>query len=315
MNNNFILQDVIDELINTDKSLQGPLMKLNYFGRLTKNSDLISFTTNELKGYGVEEDVPEYRKTIARFQVTAQSYFIEPQDLEMPFSVLPEEFQESFRYLKIREGIATVEKMAKQMEQEDKREFYKPMPLELLTEVQPKLRLLYKANPPLNAISSRFIGNGNVFLDIPTSIRTNLLELVMTIADEFGYDVEINEFSSKQINKTINNYMNTHITNTGDGNIINTGSENSISNSNTITKGNLDHLRQELDKQGVDPSDIDNLMEIVQEENPNENNTLGEKTTNWILDVSKKALNGVGKIASGVSSNLLATLIKGYFGI
>ena len=36
---------------------------------------------------------------------------------------------------------------------------------------------------------------------------------------------------------------------------------------------------------------------------------------NWILNISKKALNGVGKIATGVSSNLLATLIKGYYGI
>lgn len=314
-NHNFLLQEVIDELINIDKSLQGPLMKLNYFGRLTKNSELINFTTNEMKGYKVDDEIPDYRQTNASLQVTGQSIYIDSQELEIPISALPKEFQDNFMYLKIREGIATIEKMGNDMAENDKKQFYKPLPLELLHLIQPVLRQLYKANPPLSATSSRLIGNGNIFLDIPSSIRTNLLELVMTIADEFGYNVEINEFNSKNINKTINNYMNTHITNTGDGNIVNTGNENSISNLNTINKGDIDGFRKELEKNGIDSADIENIIEIVQTEAPNENKTLGENATNWVLDISKKALNGIGKIATGVSSNLLATLIKGYYDI
>lgn len=310
-NRNFLLQEVIDELINTEKSLQGPLMKLNYFGRLTKNEELINFTTNEMKGYEVETDIPKYRQTISKLQVTAKSYYIDEQDLELPISTLPSKFA----FLKVREGIATIEKMAKDMVEKGNREFYKPLPLESLITIQPILRKIYIANPPLSAQSSRLIGNGNIFLDIPSSIRTNLLELVMTIAEKFGYDVEINEFNNKEINKTINNYMSTHITNSGDGNVINTGNENSISNTNTINKNDLEGFKNELTKYGIDAQDIDSIVEIVQSETPNENKTLGEKATNWILDISKKALNSVGKIATGVSSNLLATLIKGYYGM
>lgn len=313
-NHNFLLQEVIDELINTDKSLQGPLMKLNYFGRLTKNQELINFTTNEMKGYKVDAKVPEYRKTIAKLLVTAHSYYGDSQELEIPISAI-KEMRENFTYLDIRDGIATVEKMARDMVEKGNKEFYKPMPLELLHLIQPILRQLYKANPPLKAASSRLIGNGNIFLDIPSSIRTTLLELVMSVADEFGYDVEINEFNTTKINKTINNYMSTHITNTGDGNVINTGNENKISNSISIQKGDLESLKKELTKQGIDSEDINNLTEILQSECPNEDKTLGENAMNWVLNLSKKALNGVGKIATGVSSNLLATLIKGYYGI
>lgn len=313
-NHNFLLQEVIDELINTDKSLQGPLMKLNYFGSLTKNQELINFTSSEMKGYEVEAKIPEYRKTIAKLLVTAQSYYIEAQEVEIPISAI-KEMRENFTYLPVRDGIATVEKMARDMVEKGNKEFYKPMPLEFLHLVQPILRQLYKANPPLNATSSRLIGNGNIFLDIPSSIRTTLLELVMAIADEFGYDVVINEFNTSKINNTINNYMSTHITNSGDGNVINTGNENSISNTNTIKKGDLESLKKELVKNGIDSEDINSLAEIIQSESPNEDKTLGENAMNWILNISKKALNGVGKIATGVSSNLLATLIKGYYGI
>jgi hypothetical protein len=313
-NHNFLLKEVIDELINTEKSLQGSLMKLNYFGRLTKNQELINFATNEMKGYEIGAKVPEYRKTIAKLLVTAQGPFIDSQEVEIPISAI-KEMGKNFTYLDIRDGIATIENMARDMVEKGKKEFYKPMPLELLHLVQPILRQLYKANPPLNAVSSRLVGNGNIFLDIPSSIRTTLLELVMTVADEFGYDVEINEFNITKINNTINNYMSTHITNTGDGNVINTGNESRISNSNSIQKGSLESIRKELAQQGIDSDDINNLAEILQSESPNEDKTLGENAMNWILNISKKALNGVGKIANGVSSSLLATLIKRYYGI
>ncbi|KAF2336360.1 AbiTii domain-containing protein [Flavobacterium daemonense] len=311
---NFLLQEVIDELINTDKTLQGPLMKLNYFGRLTKNQKLIDFTTKEMKGYEVEDEVPKYRETIAKLLVTAQSYYVDSQELEIPISAI-KELRNRFTYVGVRDGIATVEKMARDMEEKGNKEFYKPLPLELLHFVQPVLRELYKTNPPLSATGSRLIGNGNIFLDIPSSIRTTLLELVMAIADEFGYDVEISEFNNTKINNTINNYMSTNITNTGDGNVINTGNENKISNSNSIRKGDLESLKTELTKLGIDSEDVNDLAEIVQSESPNEDKTLGENAMNWILNISKKALNGVGKIATGVSSNLLATLIKGYYEI
>jgi hypothetical protein len=38
-------------------------MKLNYFGRLIKNDELIRFTNNELNDYkNVETELPDFRK-------------------------------------------------------------------------------------------------------------------------------------------------------------------------------------------------------------------------------------------------------------
>lgn len=45
--NTFIINDVINDLLDAEKSLVNPLMKLNYFGRLTKNSELIEIIDTE----------------------------------------------------------------------------------------------------------------------------------------------------------------------------------------------------------------------------------------------------------------------------
>lgn len=51
MKHTFLLQEVIDDLVNTDKSLSAALMKLNYFGKLIKNQELVEYTQSELNGY------------------------------------------------------------------------------------------------------------------------------------------------------------------------------------------------------------------------------------------------------------------------
>ena len=73
MKQTFLLQEVIDDLVNTDKSLSAPLMKLNYFGKLVKNQELVEYTTSELNGYKEqEENVPPYRRTIGALCIDMQ---------------------------------------------------------------------------------------------------------------------------------------------------------------------------------------------------------------------------------------------------
>jgi hypothetical protein len=62
-----LLQEIIADLTDPEKSLVSPLMKLNHFAKRIKNDIAINFTSRELEGYlGVEdEEIPAYRKTIA----------------------------------------------------------------------------------------------------------------------------------------------------------------------------------------------------------------------------------------------------------
>jgi hypothetical protein len=128
-------------------------------------------------------------------------------------------------------------------------------------------------------------------------------------------------FILKQSNKQIMQEESTDklihqtIINAGDGNTITTGNQNNIKINSQILKGNLDALKQELAKQHVSNSDIEEIAAIVQEERPNETNKLGTKTNNWIQKMLQKSLDGSWQIGVATAGGLLTELLKSFFGI
>lgn len=318
MKQTFLLQEVIDDLVNTDKSLSAPLMKLNYFGRLIKNQELIDYTQNELNGYRDKETIPEYRRTIGTLYVDMQAYYNRHSG-QLPVSMIEEPYRQAFKYVYVREGIAAIEKLAKENEKGDSGgQIVTPLPMEMLHILQEPARKLYKTDVRIDVVGARLAGNASIVVEIPNAIRTKLLDFVMSIADTFGYDIEIDSFNKKAEtnNQTIIHQMSTTINNSGDGNLINTGNENKIDSSITLYKGDIGRLQKELRNQGIDEEDIKEITEIVASEEPNQEKAiLGQKSNGWISKVVNKSLNGIGKIATGISSNLLASLIRQYYGM
>lgn len=320
MKNTFLLQEVIDDLVNTDKSLSSPLIKLNYFAKLIKNQELIDYTKNELNGYREDSElIPDYRRARGTVMVDFQANYHKYLNNQLPISMIDDRYRSNFEYVYARQGIAVVEKLAYEALKTDSEDYIAiPLPMELLHILQEPAKKLYKSDVRIDVIAARLTTNSSLVVEIPNAIRTRLLDFVMAIADEFGYDIEIESFNKKSElnNKTIIHQMNTTINNSGVGNVINTGNENQIENQVSIAKGDISRLQSELEKQGIDKEDISEISEIVTNEDPNvEKNKLGEKANSWISKIINKSLNGVGKIATGISSNILATMIKQYYGM
>lgn len=171
------------------------------------------------------------------------------------------------------------------------------------------------------------IKNGDLAIEdgdlqvVPDFDKSNILEFMKDIESKkydflkyYKEQAQGQNIEPKTKEQTINNYMGTVINNIGDGNVLNTGNNNTFDVDINIAKGDLEKLVSELQKQGIEKEDIDELVQIVNNEQPN-NNILGEKAQSWIFKILGKSFNGVGKIAVGISSNLLATLIKSYYGI
>jgi hypothetical protein len=319
MKQTFLLQEVIDDLVNTDKSLSSPLMKLNYFAKLVKNQELIDYTHQELNGYSKPETIPSYRKAVGTLYVDFQAYIHQHTDKPLPISMIEEKYREVFQYVYINEGIASVEKLASGASNGKLTgQMYKPLPMESLFVLQEPATRLYRSDARLDVIAAKIGFNSSIIVEIPNAIRTKLLDFVMSIAETFGYDIEIESFNKKAEtnNQTIIHQMNTTINTSGDGNLINTGNENKIDSNVTLYKGDIGKLQKELRDQGIDEADIEEISEIVVSEKPNEEKAiLGEKSNGWISNVINKSLNGIGKIATGMSSNLIAALIKQYYGM
>lgn len=305
-------------MVNTEKSLSAPLMKLNYFGRLVKNQELIDYTQNELNGYRNQENIPDYRRTIGTLFIDMQMY-IHRHSGQLPVSMLEEPYRGALKYVYVREGIAAIEKLARDAESGDSDgQIMTQLPMEMLHILQAPARNLYKSDARVDVIGARLVGNASIVVEIPNAIRTRLLEFTMSLAEMFGHDIEIESFNKKAEtnNQTIIHQMNTTINNSGDGNVINTGNQNQIENNVTLYKGDIERLQKELAKQGIEENDIIEISQIIQEEQPDlETGRLGVKSNGWISKIINKSLNGVGKIATGVSANMLATLVKQYYGI
>lgn len=319
MKQTFLLQEVIDDLVNTDKSLASPLMKLNYFAKLIKNQELIDYTHQELNGYDNPDKIPSYRKAVGTLYVDFQAYIHQHTDKTLPISMIDEKYRAAFKYVYIKEGIASVEKLSKEAGSgKSSGQMYKPLPMEMLFVLQEPARRLYISDTRIDVIAAKVGFGASVIIEIPNAIRTKLLDFVMSIGENFGYNIEIETFNKKADinNQTIIHQMNTTINNSGDGNLINTGNENKIDSNVTLYKGDIARLQKELRDQGIDEADIEEISEIVVSEKPNEEKEiLGEKSNGWISKVINKSLNGIGKIATGISSNLIAALIKQYYGM
>lgn len=316
-NFSFPIGEVLKELMDTSKSLAQPLFKLGQFARFTKNKELLEYVNNELNGYKSYAEIPSYRKGRASIEITVQSMYGK-ENLSLPLELIEPTAQYAFKYVFMSDGIASIEHLTERTKSSNTPGSYMMVPMGMLHYLQKPAHKLYKTNYQFSVIAARLSTNPNKILEIPNAIRTKLLDFVNSIAEEFGYDIEIDTFNvAKEINnQTINNFMGTSITNSGDGNVINTGDHNQIGNSANISKGNKEQLQSELKKLGIEEEDIAEIVEIVSVEKPNrEKGLLGPKANSWITDILGKSLNGIGKLASGISVELLASLLKQFVGL
>lgn len=316
-NISFPLIEVLKDLMDMDKSLAGPLIKLGQFARLTKNGELLDYVNNELNGYKKFADIPPYRKGKATLVVRFQAGYYTHEEV-LPQVLIDPEYKDIFEYVFIKEGIASIENLARKSNNDGSPTFYMPVPVQALGQLQSPAEQYFLTDTHISVINAKLVRNSNFVLEVPNAIRSKLLEFVTSIAEEFGYDIEIDTFNvAKEINnQTINNFMGTSINNSGDGNIINTGDHNQIENNSKVSKGNKEQLHSELKKLGVEEDDIAEIVEIVSVEEPNrEKGLLGPKANNWITGILGKSLNGIGKLVGGISVELLASLLKQFVGL
>jgi len=238
MNKIFNLQPIVDSLVDSEKSLITPLIKLNLFGRLVKNEKLITYATNELKGYDNSDTLPDYRISHARLMVQLQAG-LHNHERELPISMIANNAGNALEKFLILDSIVTVENMAAQNARGgNNKELALQLPMETLHLFQEPAQKLYRSDTPIKVVKASTVTNAKIINEIPVHVRTNLLEFVIAIAEEFNYEIEIDKFNShqKENNESVAQQVYNIIYNTGDGAIVNTGSEVSLSAEQNVEK-------------------------------------------------------------------------------
>lgn len=221
-NNVFLIKRVINDLLDPQTSIEAALLKLNYFARLVKNDKLLRYTGLEVNGYKEESNVPKYRQTLATLNVVmAGGNYTET--IELPVEMMEAPFNKKLQYIQMREGIRVIEAMAEKKIVENDHLIGTPVPFAMLTYIKkatdklPNNRLL-----PKTAMVS---GNPTLPMQIVSTVRYRLLAFATEIAEQFGYEIEIESFTGhlRDNNQIINNHIHSQIINNGNHNVNNSG--------------------------------------------------------------------------------------------
>lgn len=305
-----LVNDIINELIDIEKSVSSPLLKTKVLASRLQNETLLKWVSNELKGYENSDELPIYRKykgnIVGTFINGNQQYNNQP----VPILGLDKEFQDTLTDMKFFDSISSLEKL----NQEDGRTMMGYIfPAEVTGLIAENWRNM--GNPYLHLINCQRRVAGSVVEEIIASVRNSLLDFMLKIDSEFGNITEIEELKTKR--EAIATIMNqTIINNTGDGNVLNTGEKAKISANINITKGSKDELSRRLKEGGLKEEDVVELIEIIDVEEPNfVNNTFGQKVNTWTQKMLGKALEGSWTIGVGAAGNLIAEVVKAYYGM
>ncbi|MGS2739978.1 AbiTii domain-containing protein [Sinomicrobium sp. M5D2P17] len=305
-----LISQIINELIDSEKSINGALLKTKVLASRIQNNELLNWVNRELNGYSSFKDLPDYRKNITSY---LQGNYINGNakytNQPIPTIGLDEIFQKKLQSAEFSDSITALENL---IENNDSSTLALPLRAEIVGMIETNWRKM--GNPYLQLMNVSMIIGKSVIVEVVSKVRNKLLDFMLKIDKEFGSLTEISELKEKK--KEISTIMNQTIINTsGDGNVINTGDKNKINIKITIEKGNKNALIEHLQESGISKQDMTELVEIIDTEKPNsKNNTFGKKVNEWIKKMIGKAVDGTWNIGIGTAGNLLAEAIGKYYG-
>ncbi|KOY86240.1 hypothetical protein AD998_08860 [bacterium 336/3] len=303
-----LINTIINELVDTNKSITSPFLKAKVLASQIQNSELLKWVNDEIQGYE-QENLPDYRVKYGYLQgdyINGNSHLKNQPIL----TGLGKDIEEEIKRIRFTQSLQELESMLSKESDTIIRNLLVPQLVKLVEQSIKRV----PENRAFNLIHLEVITSITVVNNILSVVRNKLLDFMLKITEEFGQTVEIKDL--KENKEKVNTIMNhTIINNSGDGVVVNTGNDANINASIQINKGSKDELIQKLKEANVPKSDVQELVEIIDNDEPNhETQTLGTGAKTWVQKMFAKALDGSWSVGTGVAGGVLVELIKKYYG-
>lgn len=92
-------------------------------------------------------------------------------------------------------------------------------------------------------------------------------------------------------------------------------SDSNITQNLSISKGNIDELKDTLEKYAIPKLDLDELVNLLEQEPQSTPTSFPQKINQWIGKMIQKAVDGVWNISVSAAGTLLSTSIGKYYGM
>lgn len=308
-----IIEQIIDELSDSGKSLTNPLLKTKVLATRIGNEELMKWTNDELSGYKTEE-LPSYRLAKSNITCTLQQGYDTYQNVPLPLMVFEKEFRDNLQQFRLTDSILTLENQ----ERENKNGMiYKDFGPDMCAYLT---KMAIDAGQQFAIATMRIIVHVSQITQTLAEVRAKLLGFMLQLEKEVPNldDLIKNKLIVKEnVNEKVEQiYHQTIINTSGFGNTITAGEKNTVTSSINISQGNINELKRELEKHNLPNENVEEIIGLVQTEEPNmEKKRFGEKVNEWIQKMVSKTLDGTWQIGTGAAGGLLVELIKKYYGL
>ncbi len=307
-----IIEQIIGELSDTTLSLTNPLLKTKILAARIGNQDISRWVNDELTGYK-GDNLPEYRIGRANVTCTIQQGYNIQHNVPFPFMTLPHEMSDEMTKMRFNDSVHTLEKQEKE---NPNGTLYKELGADMCAFIT---RKVIENGQHFAVTKMTVVSHVSQITQVLSEIRSKLLDFMLQIEKEFpNLDNIIKNklFMEEKVNERVEKIYNQTIINaSGQGNTITTGNENVVTSIVNVTQGNLSELRKALEINNVPQEDIEEVVSIVQEEQPDVNSgKFGKRVNNWIEKMLAKTLEGTWLIGTGAAGALLVELLKRYYG-
>jgi hypothetical protein len=304
-----LLEEIQNELTDSNKSLTDILRKAKIVASLLKNQDLKEWVDRELKGYlGIDKnEIPDYRINKAHNNgIFSGPFGSGVQNAGIPTAFLPEDIKKHFSDLVFRQSISELQGMANS----DSDAMMNKWPTEIIAHMQREVTI-YQGMHIVDAW--QHISKEQV-IGVLDTVRNRLLDFILELKEAYPDQTKKESSLSEIPKEAVSNHFHTYIS--GGKNIIASGANVNQHIESVVFENDIESLKSYLEKLSLPQEDIEELETIVTTvEKDVKNNRLGPKVSKWIAKVTEKAVSGSIELASKEGVSAIISAIKEYYGL
>ncbi len=261
--------------------------------------DARAWLCRELKGYELDEQVPDYRRVYSTVRVIGAS-----QRLEKLY--LQPEIAKELERAQVRDAIANLHDLIAHGNASDEKGVQFPFTIPRRVEL---MKVLGLRSEPIRIV------NVTQIVGIIEAVRTRILEWALQLEVE-GILGEGKTFTREEREKATSSSM-VHIVSTGNvQNVVGEVSGSTVTQNATleVREGDRDGLRAFLEASGFGSGDVSELEKALVEEPQLESGKFGPKVSAWIGEMTRKAADGTVAIGLAAAGDILARALWAYYG-
>lgn len=300
-----LLQQLISDLVEENTALESILLKAKVIAHKIDNNSFKEWIDKELNGYSSSKDLPEYRKQPGQIMGTLINRVQRINNTVIPISHLDPETIDELTKVNLFDSLTGIEYCLKENESGT-----------LTVNLSPEVCAIINKNIPLasgfRVQFAHIILSASCYKEIITIFKSRLLEFILELEKEFELNLDFKTIKKEEqkVNEMVQHIIH------GNNNVLVSGSKNETHVNYNVSKNNIEELKTEFIKNGIQNEDLIELDEILPNEYfDTEKSQFGPRTKTWLAKMTNKAIEGTWEIGINAATQLLTGCLSKYYGV